>query len=150
MLRLDTPEFHPSHTKETSSNSLPSSEPKSLLQLPIPWYLSAFWLRLSSGSSPQVGGSPRLSDCGTITTACPAGPRDPHSANRWPRLHVAEPQASLHPLSWMGSVQEPNQLSHVVLPASWTGADGVLVNITSGLRGCVLPKSTSAVSEWEP
>jgi hypothetical protein len=63
---------------------------------------------------------------------------------------VAEPQASLHPLSRMTCVQEPYRLSHVIRPAPWAGADGILVNITSGLRGCVLPKSTSAVSEWEP
>lgn len=52
--------------------------------------------------------------------------------------------------SRMGGVWEPNRLSHVILPASWAGADGTLVNITSGLRGCVLLKSTSTLSEWEP
>lgn len=36
LLRLGTPEFHPSHTKETSSNRPPSSEPPKSVPTPQP------------------------------------------------------------------------------------------------------------------
>lgn len=133
----------------------PSSEPQKSAPIPqllVPFCLladSGFWVFPTGG---RIAPTSRLWNnvCGTITTAWPAGPRDPHSVNRWPRLRVAKLQASPHPLSRMGCVWEPNRLSHVILPASWAGADGTLVNITSGQRECVLPKSTSTVSEWEP